>query len=315
MECEIVWNALSLPEWEERFARIPRSTLLQSYGYARALCPQKHLRARWGLIRIGGADAGLVQIMEAGIFKNALHAVMLDRGPVWFAGFGNAAHVEAFFQTFNREFPRRFGRRRRVIPEIPDTPELRAALESSGLRRLDRPGYQTIWLDVDQDTETLWRNMKSPWRNKVRKGENAGLMAEWSGGEKEILALLRVYQSDKAKKGYDGPPAAFLLALAQEFMKDGNVIAGTAKKEGRSVAAALVFCHGTTATWQAGWGTDEGKKTAAQNFLLWRAVRILKEKGIKFFDLGGANDQSAQGVKTFKQGMGGETVTLAGHYI
>lgn len=315
MECEIAWNELSLREWEQRFSLIPRSNLLQSYGYARAVCPQKHLRARWGLIRFDGAEAGLVQVLEAGIFKNALHAVILDRGPLWFPGFGSAAHIEAFFKIFAREFPRRFGRRRRIIPETPASPETEAALAAAGLHRLDRPGYQTIWLDMAPDRETLWQNMKSPWRNAVRKGEKSALMSAWSGDEKEILAMLRVYQSDKAKKGYDGPSARFLSTLAKAFVTDESVLVGTATKDGRAVAAALIFCHGGAATWQAGWSTEEGKRVAAQNFLLWQAVKVLKEKGIKFFDLGGANDQSAQGVKTFKEGMGGDTVTLAGHYI
>ena len=40
----------------------------------------------------------------------------------------------------------------------------------------------------------------------------------------------------------------------------------------------------------------------------------LKEKGYRDLDLGGVNDGDAKGVKLFKEGMGGTTVTLIGHY-
>lgn len=315
MDCEILWNTLSPQAWEERFAKIPRSNLLQSYDYARAVCPRQRLRGRWGLITIGGAEAGIVQILETGVFKNALHAVILDRGPLWFEGFDTAAHIESFFRYFNRAFPRRIGRRRRIIPEIPDTPEMRAIMDAAGFRRLARPGYQTIWLDLGRGSEALWENMESSWRNKVRKAEKAALAAEWDYEGKEIPALLSFYQSDKAKKGYDGPSVPLLRSLANSFLENKGLVAGTAKRQGRIVAAVLIFRHGTAATYQVGWSTDEGKETAAHNFLLWQAAAVLKDKGLKHFDLGGANDESAQGVKAFKEGMGGETITLAGHYF
>ena len=314
-DCKIEWNILSPQEWEERFSRIPRSNLLQSYDYVRAVCSLQHLRGRWGLVTIDGVEAGLVQILETGVFKNALHAVILDRGPLWFDGFGGAGHSIAFFKTFNNEFPRRFGRRRRVIPEIPDRPEMRAMMVENGFKRLDRPGYQTICLNLESDMGTLWQNMESSWRNKVRKAEKAGLELAWDTQGKEIPAMLRIYQSEKATKGYDGPSVPLLQSMADVFLKGDNVLAGLARKEGRAVAAALIFCCGAGATYQVGWSTDEGKSVAAHNLLLWNAIGVLKERGIRYFDLGGANDETAQGVKKFKQGMGGEMLTLAGHYI
>ena len=39
---------MDLAEWEARFSRIRRSTILQSYDYARAVCPIYGQRARWG---------------------------------------------------------------------------------------------------------------------------------------------------------------------------------------------------------------------------------------------------------------------------
>ena len=69
-ECTIEWNSLDLPGWEARFSTIRRSTLLQSYAYARGVCPVYHQTANWGLIRIGGgwryaAVAGIAAVTGA----------------------------------------------------------------------------------------------------------------------------------------------------------------------------------------------------------------------------------------------------------
>ncbi|MCB9990107.1 MAG: peptidoglycan bridge formation glycyltransferase FemA/FemB family protein [Rhodospirillales bacterium] len=314
-QCKIEWNGLALEAWEARFAKLKRATLLQSYDYARAACPLYRQKARWGLIYIDEAEAGLVQVMEAGLPGNIIHAVMLDRGPLWFDGFGAPAHMAAFFAAFNREFPARFGRRRRVIPETADA----ALLLESGFRRLERPGYQTVWVDLQQDEQALRAAMKPQWRNKVNKGEKAGLQIEWDETGETLPELLTIYQSDKSTKGYDGPSVKLLRAMAKTFIPQGRFLAGRTVLDNQPIAAILILCHGSAATYQVGWSSEDGRKTAAHNHLLWQAACRLKDKGIKDFDLGGVNDDAdnpgAKGIKQFKEGMGGQTLTYAGHFF
>jgi len=310
MQCKIEWNSLSLPDWEARFARLGRATLLQSYDYARAVCPLHQQKARWGLIRIDGQEAGLVQILEAGIMRNALHAVMLDRGPLWLENYGKQEHCEAFFAAFNAEFPARLGRRRRVIPEIPEGENYMARC---GFTRLPRPGYRTIWLDLTRPEEEMRAQLRAQWRNKLGKAEKAGLQVEWDIKGEFLPLVLTNYQSDKAKKGYDGPSVRLLRQLAGAFIPKGRYLAGRAVLDNKAVAAILILCHGGAATYQIGWSTEVGRKTAAHNLLLWQAMLRLRTMGIRDFDLGGVNDE-AEGLTTFKEGMGGQTSVYAGHY-
>ncbi len=313
MQCLIEWNVLNLSEWESRFSQIRRSTLPQSYDYARAICPLDRQKARWGLIRIDGQEAGLVQILEAGIVNNALHALILDRGPLWFEHYGNDSHNEAFFRTFSEQFPARFGRRRRLIPEL--TEDRNAGyLPELGFRRLPRPGYRTLWLDLVPSQDELMTQLKAPWRNKLGKATRNGLKVEWDTEGKTLPLLLTNYQSDRVKKGYDGPSVRLLSRLAGIFIPRGRLLAAHALLDNRSVAAILILCHGGAATYQIGWSTDDGRETAAHNLLLWRAVCRLKDMGIRDFDLGGVNDKT-HGITKFKEGLGGQTVACAGHYV
>ncbi len=312
VKCSIEWNSLSLPEWQDRFARITRANLLQSYDYARASCTLHHQKARWGLIKIDEAEAGLVQILEVGMFGNLIHAIILDGGPLWFSGFGTSEHIETFFSEFSRQFPRRFGRRRRIIPDIPDTPQNREMMKKWGYQRREAPGYQTIWLDLTQDEDTFRATLKAQWRNKLNKGPKAGLQIKWEYNPKAFSALLMNYSYDRAKKEYDGPSVKLLHSLARTF--GDNMMIGRAILDNQTVAAILILCHGKAATYQIGWSNNKGRDVAAHNALLWRAVLELKKKEIHDFDLGGTNDEGAKHVKAFKKGMGGQEITLVGLY-
>ena len=64
MKCEINWNSLGLEEWQKRFGTIAHSNILQSYPYAQACAKTYGQKAQWGLIKMGGKEAGLVQILE-----------------------------------------------------------------------------------------------------------------------------------------------------------------------------------------------------------------------------------------------------------
>ena len=154
IQIEIQWNVLALEEWEARFNAVSRTNILQSYIYAQANAPLERQKVRWGLIVINGHEAGLVQMMEASALFNLLHGVIIDRGPLWFDGFGGAAHIKLFFDEINKQFPNRFGRKRRFIPELEDGSAVQGILKQCGLKKLEEQNsYQTLWWDLSIDDD------------------------------------------------------------------------------------------------------------------------------------------------------------------
>ena len=302
--CSIEWNRLTAGEWDERFNAIKRSNLLQCYEYAQALCPINQHSARWGLIKINEVEAGLVQIMEVSLFKRAFHVVMLDRGPLWFDGFGEGDDLKAF----NCEFKPRFGRKRRIMPETP--------LDILPFKRKQPyPAYQTIWVDLTQSAETLHESLRKNWRGALKKSESFAMEAFSKAPLGHLPWLLTHYQQDKAQRKYRGPAPKIITALAKYFAPKDNMLLLRAHKDGQDIAAILIFIHGKAATYQIGWTSPyEGRKCNAHHFLLWHAMLTLKARGVEDLDLGGVNDFSAKGVKSFKEGLGGELVELCGQY-
>lgn len=303
---------MDLAEWEARFSRIRRSTILQSYDYARAVCPIYGQRARWGLIVIDGREAGLVQMLEAGFF--GLHAMTIDRGPLWFSGFGGIAHLKVFYDALNKQFPKRFGRKRRMIPEMPSSPAGRALIAQSGWTHIG-PDYTTVWVDLTQTEDSLRSALRKNWRNHLTKIERDQILTiDWSQSTEFLSWLVDIYEIDQATRGYPGPKGAIVLALGNSFGAHEKCLIGRAMLDNRCVAAILVLLHGCSATYQIGWSDADGRKHGGHYRLLWDALAILRGAGISDFDLGGINDTTADGVSDFKDGLGGQRITLAGLY-
>ncbi len=313
-ECTIEWNNITLEEWCNRISQVKRLNLLQSHNYGCAMAKLNNQRIRRGIIKKNDQEIGLVQILEAGILKNVIHAVLLDRGPVWFDGYGSYDDCEAFLQVFSSEFPKRFGRRIRFIPEFENTDQTRSLLRQNGYQAVSKEGYQTLWLDLRSSLDDLRTGLKKKWRNQLHQAERKGSQIVWSDEGKYFAWLMKHYAMDKAQKQYDGPSVKTMVALASEFSRGQNMLIGTALLDDAPIAAILIFLHGNAATYQIGYSSDAGRDARSHYMLLWSALAQLKERNVKDFDLGGMNGQGAEGIKNFKKGMGGTIHETLGLY-
>ena len=313
MFCSIRWSDDPTTIRKEYFQKVNKTNLLQAYAYGLAMRDIKRQNPRLGVVEIDGQEAGIVQILENKALKGLLQAVILDRGPLWFEGFGNFEHFEAFLAAFRDHYPQRLGRAVRFIPEIQPSENIEKTLQKYGFKRKSKE-YQTLIVDLTQTPETLRENLKKNWHGSLKKAEKSALKIDWDNQGLHLLWLMKFYDFDKKTKGYDGPPVELLNTLAKYFIPENGLLIGRALYEGRAIAAILIFCHGRGATYQIGWNTQEGRKYGAHNKLLWDAILLLKARGLTAFDLGGVNDTEAQNVKKFKEGLGGDLLSLPGIY-
>ncbi len=313
--CKIIWNNLQVGEWQEKFNLINKSNILQTYEYAKANCLVNKQKARWGVIYIDDNEAGLVQIIEAGIIKNLIHGVIIDRGPLWFDGYGSVEDIKSFVKCLNSEFPARFGRKRRFIPEFIYSQEIVSIMEENGFKKNHNiKNYQTIWIDLEKSEEELRLGLKSNWRNKLKRAESYDLEIIWDSKGELLPFLLERYNEDRLKKQYENISIYSLREMVKYLIPKKELHIYKVQKDGKDMAAGLIFTHGTSATHQIGWVSDKARKIAANNFALWQTMLYLKNKGIKYYDLGGVNDEGAANIKKFKEGMGGDLIELCGLY-
>lgn len=312
--CEINWYSDVPSNWPQRFELIEKSSILQSLPYLHASSKLNNNYIRYGLIIINDQEAGLCAILEAGALKNAIHAVILDQGPLWFEGFGTEYDFALFLKSFRQDFPRRFGRRVRFIPHIKNSKNVRKILKENGFRPTGKP-YQTTYINISESEENLRKALHKNWRGSLKKAQKSNIKLQWEEGGAHLAWLVENHLSDRIKKNYNGMSLKMMMAMISQFSRGQNLMIGTAILDDQPIASILIFIHGKTATYQIGYTSDLGRKNCAGHLLLWEAIKQLKERDINDFDLGGINDEDAKGVRDFKIGMGGESFETPGLWI
>lgn len=311
MNCVIEWNTYTRIQWNNLLKKCHHATLLQSYYYAQAIREIHKQGVRHGLIKIDGIEAGIVQVQEVKLFGQAIHGISIDRGPLWFDGFGKADHLNVFAETLNSQFPNRFGRKRRVIYEFFDKKHL---LNFKNWKKINKSKeYKTFFINISKEIDNLRGNLKKNWRNVLNKAEKNNLSIEIDEKLSTLGALLQNYLHDRMEKRYAGASPKFLASLSKFAAMNKQCFILNAVEDGETIASILIYMHGNGATYQVGWTTPYGREKGASHLLLWQAIKILKERGITEFDLGGHNDDT-EGLYTFKKGLGGQEIALIGSY-
>jgi hypothetical protein len=311
MKCTINWNTYTRTKWECLLNKCQHVTLLQSYYYAQSMREIHQQNVRHGLIQIDGVDAGIVQMHEVSLFKKLVHVISIDRGPLWFDGFGKFEHINAFSIALNEQYPPRFGRKRRFIPEFISKNSVKTIEKWMKCKKTN--DYQTIMLDISKNSDEIRKNLKQTWRRNLNKAEKEPVKVETDEKLSTLGGFLQFYTQDRMQKGYSGPSAKFLASLAKYSTLTNDCMILNAVEDGEIIGSILILTHGSGATYQVGWTTPYGRDKRAHHLLFWHGIQLLKQRGITSFDLGGYNDE-IDGIRQFKQGMGGQDIALIGSY-
>ncbi len=306
------WSPISNKRWRELLLETPRANLLQSWPYAFAARMHDQMMSRRALISEADDILGLMQIQE--IKVGPIHIVKLHRGPLWFDQQVSPQRWQKFFSVFNYEFPKRIGRWRQILPELDDGQEAEIILRGAGLRRKGSEPYRTIMLDLKPTLAGIRKAFKGKWRNALCQAERSGVEVVCDKTAMSADRFLATYAVDKSMRGYHGPTPSRLATMVASAAPEEEALFVNAIKKGKIVASVLIFCHGQSATYQAGWTSEEGRACRAHHLLLWTAITDLKGRGVTTLDLGGIHPEKAAGVTRFKQGLGGRPVTLVGLY-
>ena len=308
----IEWNTLSPAAWYDIYLKIPKTNLLQSYAYAKAMREVHFQNTRFGhILDDKGRTLGLVNMQYISLF-GVVERVFIDRGPLWLSDTEGVSKHQKFWTLINDLYPKRPGRKRRFIPEIDNNSDI--------LKQVDlvhtAEGYETIWLDLSPSLEILRAGLKSKWRNMLKRAEEEDLTIECDDVGLYLDYLLAEYMKDRFQKGYSGASPKFIRALHKNKSpyEHGRIYLAKSKGQHNPIAMIYIFIHGTSATYQIGWSNPKGRDTRAHYRLIWDALKDLKALGIKYLDLGGINEKTAKGVTRFKKGLGGIPLKTLGIY-
>lgn len=311
-QIRIVWNEGTVGAWADRFAALDRSTLPQSYGYARAMARTHGFLPRLGLIEREGEAAGLVQVLERRVLRIACRRE-IHRGPLWFAGPPDEATLAETLVLLRRACPDNLLNRLSFLPELPMGGAAARALEQAGFRRFG-PGYRTVWIDLTLSLAAIRAGFSATWRQRLKSAEKAGLRVDLDESARMLPWLMKQEREQAVFKHFRPLSGPLAVRLRNALVGQAGLLLAIAHDEQGPVAAGLFLGHGGCATYQVGWSGERGRKSHAMRLVLWHAIRSLRERGYRALDLGGINPDTAPGVTEFKLAMGGEAVETIGLY-
>lgn len=287
-----------------------RSNLLQSWAWGEAKQAAEGWIPRRAVIAHGSLALDVVQVLEKRV--GPARIARINRGPLWLLDDLSAEARTETLAALRRCWPWWRGAALLIAPEWPAAQA--DALHRLGLRPRRSTPWHSAWVDLFRPQDELRKSLNGKWRNMLVGGEKAGLEVTVMTGAQGVEWLMPRYEAMLADKGFAATPPALLRALAAAANADDLLTLAAHHHDG-DASAVLVARHGAAATYLIGWNSDVGRKTRGNHLLLWRAMLELKDRGCRWLDLGGIDEQATPGIAQFKRGLNGEEYVLAGEYL
>ena len=190
------------------------------------------------------------------------------------------------------------------------------ALNKNGFEPDPSPNLptKTIWLDLTEGHEDLWRRLSKDPRQSIRKTVGKLEIKDFKFGEKEFNKQLAHFYGLLAESGKRGgfwpTPLKELNQKSRAFGEDALLFLVFSSNQ--PLAGGLLFMAGETAFFHSIGSSREGQKKYAPYFLVWEIIKRLK---VKYLDLEGIADprfpqtKKWEGFTIFKRKWGGKEIS------
>jgi lipid II:glycine glycyltransferase (peptidoglycan interpeptide bridge formation enzyme) len=303
-------------EWDDIVSDIDALSLMQTweFGEAKALTgPWKVSRAIFqkGDEIVGSAQAMIrtVPILNRGL-------VWINRAPLLINSDLTQPNV---YVDMLRELKKYWvdGKKMylRIAPPLMASDENYAIFEKAGYSRAtETDGWASEIVDLSCSTEDLRKGLHQKWRNCLNKSERLEVICETGSSDVLMDEMLNDYKVLLDNIGFGTNLSSEFVRTMQNLLRDSRkmlVFAGRQNEE--KLGSTLIAPYGNTCMYLIGATNNTGRKVNANHYLIWNAVCEMKNRGYRWFDLGGAHpDNTPPGILHFKRGLRGKPYQLMG---
>jgi hypothetical protein len=309
---KFVWDEATRSQWGEWLAQSGRSNLLQSWAYGAAKASTSAWRVTRGVIYRDSDPIAFVQVLQRRI-AGMLVISRINRGPLYL----RAAPADEQCAVWNGLARLGSLKRGRVLTVAPDVELTGSALLQFAVHKFTQRSpvaWESTWIDLGLDLATLRKRLDGKWRNMLSFSERTALQLDIGRDDHSFEWMIARYRENMLDRNFQGPNIEFLRSLHCHLEIESKPIVLRALYAGEAVAGVCLVPHGIASTYLLAWNSSDGRNLKANQYLLWQAIVHLKQSGLRWFDLGGVNEEKTPGISAFKLGLNGERYESVGEF-
>jgi lipid II:glycine glycyltransferase (peptidoglycan interpeptide bridge formation enzyme) len=166
--------------------------------------------------------------------------------------------------------------------------------------------YRTFVLDLSPSLEELRSRLDKKWRNQLTRSEKNNLRVITGDGREEYETFCRIYSQMRKRKAFETTVDADEFGHIHETLPESQRMRILiCEDKGVPVAGLVATAMGESAIYLLGATSDDGLNSKGAYLLQWTLISWLKERGVKWYDLGGIDPEVNPGVYHFKRGFSG----------
>lgn len=318
-----IFEEIDYSEWKLNFKKCQNNNMLQCWQYGAA----KEETGNWLPVRFLVKDeigevVGLIQFLTRK-FPLIGRVARMNRGPILIEDVKTGTSetlVINIISALLKEFNKRRWRIVQIAPEINNSVKVHQALLNIGLHKLSQIPYASGLIDLRKNEQQLLMGLKKKWRYCLRKSLQSDLNINVSSGDNlELKTLLDKYTKLQERKDFSGIPNSLISSLAQQVAEEWDFVLFVAKNNDSSnledcLGMLVIIMHGDTATYLIGLTNNKGRCLNVNYALLWHAMLHAKSSGTKWFDIGGLDESTPDGIAHFKRGLNSSLYSLVGEW-
>jgi lipid II:glycine glycyltransferase (peptidoglycan interpeptide bridge formation enzyme) len=311
-------DCVSASEWTRLIDQFDDANLYQSFAYG---------SVRWGaenlshiVLKRAHDVVAIAQLWILQPTKLKLGIAYVRRGPLWVRTGTNADAeiISRIVQAMEEEYVHRRGLVLRLMPNAL-MESMRGQLMARALERfqaeasLPDDGNKTLVLDLSPRLQDLRSRFDRKWRNQLTAAEKRNLTVTSSTSVEEFRTFECLYSEMRLVKRFESAIDIEEFALMQAQLPEAHRMrVFLCFAESTPLAGLVTSALGDTAIYLLGATIDKGRKAKASYLLQWSLIQWLKEKQIRWYDLGGINPEKNPGVYHFKRGLSGKVEHFTG---
>ncbi len=305
-------QTVDLQQWNNLCQRCLQFNLLQSWEYGEAKKQQGWQPLRFAVYQDDQVIA-IVQVLTKAIGPIGFVA-RINRGPIFLDNKISLESVRGTFECLNKQSFKRRWLYLSISPELPPQAEFADELRKLGYTQRPAAAWGSLILDLQPSQEQLFRNLQNPWPKNLRRTEHAELVLKEETAEQGLETLLERYREMQTQMKFTGIPDVLLRELGKQKSSTWDVRILHAVKNDQVIASLLNIGSQNLCTPLIAWADPGAREFRGNNFVYWHSFLKYKYLGFRWYDMGGLNSETPEGIATFKKGMGGQAYTLIGEW-